>query len=143
MYFVGSPQQDSNPRLEFGGWRGGGAAWHSAFSTGDLIEPLFPSIRARVGWGAQQIPVACFGAGKEPEAVWCSLIEYRSRSVPRGPVRMGREGSDTYPLSPVSGLGSSEPPPTSLRGLSACPSPQTKALQKDQGSGQEDCATPM
>ena len=44
--------------------------------------------------GAWQIRGACVGAGLEPEAGWCSLIEYRSQSIPRGHARVGSEGSD-------------------------------------------------
>lgn len=44
--------------------------------------------------GARQIRGACVGAGLEPEAGWCSLIEYRSQSIPRGHARVGSEGSD-------------------------------------------------
>lgn len=47
--------------------------------------------------GGTADPVACVGAGLEPEAVWCSLIEYRARSIPRGHARVGREGSEISP----------------------------------------------
>lgn len=67
-------------------------------SAGDLREPLFPGIGAGVGWGARQIPpVRCVGTGMEPEAVWCSLIEYRPQSVPCGQARMGKEGRGVAP----------------------------------------------
>lgn len=127
MYLVGSPWQGPNLRLEFGG--GGGGVWHFASSTGDLIEPSFPGIRAWVGRGAQQIPRACVGVGKEPEAVWCSLIEYRSQSVPRGPGRLGREGSGTPPPPPCLGT----PQPEGPQGLSQPPAPRVCKKAREVG----------
>lgn len=131
MYLVGSPPQGQDLGLEF--WGSGGGVWPSAFSMGDLWEPLFPSIRAGVGRGTRQTPVAFVGAGLEPEAVWCSVIEYRSQSVPCGHARMGREGRQS-PLSPPGlVLEARITLPPHLRGLQACPGTQTTWFAKKDG----------
>ena len=139
-YVVGSPQEGRDPRLE--GWGRGGGVWHSAFSTGDAMETWFPGIGvgAGGGGGGTADPVACVGAGLEPEAVWCSLIEYRSQSIPRGHARVGREGSEISPWTWKLGT------PPNPEGLLAVPCTQPTWFAKEEGNcggwGQ-DLAAPM
>lgn len=106
-----------------GGLEGTLVSWHWSWSgVGSPADP----------------PVACVGTGIEPEAVWCSLIEYRPQSVPCGQARMGKEGRVVALLLHVQ---SWKLRPPHLRGFHACPCP--RGLQKRKGSGQQDHATPM
>lgn len=96
VYLVGSLQEGQDPRLE-GGIVGSVAL---CFLHGGHSGALVPWHR-RGSWsrvaGAWQIRVACVGAGLEPEAGWCSLIEYRSQSIPHGHAGVGSEGTDISP----------------------------------------------
>lgn len=104
------PSRAKTSGLHFGvGWEVALCLLHGA------LEGALASERE---WGEGMAdPRGCVGTGTEPEAVWCSLIEYRSQSVPCGHARMGRESSS----SPRSGLRSSDPPPEWPPGLSPHP----------------------